>query len=251
VTSEPASASGGHDLGDGLRRSVALIRAFRVEQTDPDRFYSLLAADSVTTLRDVIPLERRLVVDVGAGPEQFARAFRAAGARYLPVDHDPSVASVQSGGVVATAAALPFADDTVDVVFTSNLLEHVEEPEAVADELLRVVRRGGVLVISYTNWLSPWGGHETSPYHWLGGRRAHDRYTRKHGHPPKNRIDVTLFRVSVRQMLAWVRGVEADDRVDVLRLQPRYLPGWARHVLRLPGVREVLTWNLLIVLRKR
>jgi SAM-dependent methyltransferase len=251
VTSEPASRSGGHDLGRGLRRSVALFRAFRVEQGDPDRFYSLLAADSVNTLRDVTSLGGRLVVDVGAGPEQFARAFRAAGARYLPVDHDPAVASVQAGGLVATAAALPFAADSVDVVFTSNLLEHVEEPEAVADELLRVVRRGGVLVVSYTNWLSPWGGHETSPWHWLGGHRARERYTRKHGHPPKNRVDETLFRVSVRQMLAWVREHEGRDRVEVLTLQPRYLPRWTRHLLRVPGVREVLTWNLLIVLRKR
>ena len=245
------ATSGGHDLGNGLRRSVALFRAFRVEQTDPDRFYSLLAADSVTTLRDVAPLDRRLVVDVGAGPEQFTRAFRAAGARYVPVDHDPEVSSVHAGGVVATAAALPFADDTVDVVFTSNLLEHVDAPEAVADELLRVVRPGGVLVLSYTNWLSPWGGHETSPYHWLGGARARDRYTRRYGRPPKNRVDENLFRVSVRQMLSWVGRHQTGGGVEVLTLQPRYLPRWARHVLRVPGIREVLTWNLLIVLRKR
>ena len=35
-----------------LARSVALLKAFRVEQTDPDRFYSLLAAD---TVREVSP----------------------------------------------------------------------------------------------------------------------------------------------------------------------------------------------------
>ncbi len=33
-----------------LGRSVALFRAFRVEQTDPDRFYGALAADSVAML---------------------------------------------------------------------------------------------------------------------------------------------------------------------------------------------------------
>ena len=34
-----------------LRRSVGLFRAFRVEQTDPDRFYQALATDSVALLR--------------------------------------------------------------------------------------------------------------------------------------------------------------------------------------------------------
>ena len=32
---------------DGLARSWELFSAFRVEQTDPDRFYGLLAEDSV------------------------------------------------------------------------------------------------------------------------------------------------------------------------------------------------------------
>ena len=34
-----------------LRRSVDLFRAFRVEQTDPDRFYGALASDSISQLR--------------------------------------------------------------------------------------------------------------------------------------------------------------------------------------------------------
>ncbi|HHT8842886.1 TPA: class I SAM-dependent methyltransferase, partial [Burkholderia cenocepacia] len=72
------------------------------------------------------------------------------------------------GGVVGDALRLPLADGSVDVVFSSNMWEHVPHPEAVADELLRVTRPGGLLFLSYTNWLSPWGGHETSPWHWLG-----------------------------------------------------------------------------------
>ena len=37
-----------------LARSVALFRAFRVEQSDPDRFYSLLAADTVRDRKSVV-----------------------------------------------------------------------------------------------------------------------------------------------------------------------------------------------------
>ncbi|BDZ58195.1 class I SAM-dependent methyltransferase [Barrientosiimonas endolithica] len=232
----------------GIGRSVRLFREFLVEQTEPERFYGALARDSVELLQEWTALERRTVLDVGAGPAEFAQAFRAAGARYVPLDHDPSVASVHDRGVVASAAALPFADGSVDVVHSSNLWEHVPHPEAVADEMLRVLRPGGLLFLSYTNWLSPWGGHETSPWHWLGGERAARRYERKEGHPPKNLVDHTLFRVSVRQGLDWAAGTTAGE---VLAARPRYLPDPARHLLRVPGLREVVTWNLLLVLRRR
>ena len=231
----------------GVRRSVRLFSAFLVEQTDPHRFYSELAADSIGLLREHTDLEGRVVLDVGAGPSEFARAFREAGARYVPVDHDSGVPSVRDGGVVGDARRLPLADGSVDVVFSSNMWEHVPAPEAVADELLRVTRPGGVLFLSYTNWLSPWGGHETSPWHWLGGERAIRRYERKHGHPPKNRVGETLHRVSVRRGLDWAASADAD----LLAARPRYLPDVCAHVLRLPGVREVVTWNLLILLRRR
>lgn len=232
----------------GLARSVHLFRSFLVEGSDPDRFYGDLADDSVDLVLEWADLHGATVLDVGAGPHQFADAFRTAGARYVPLDQDPGVPSVQGQGVVATAARLPFADGSFDVVFSSNLWEHVPEPESVADELVRVARPGGLVLLSYTNWLSPWGGHETSPWHWLGGSRAVRRYERRHGHRPKNIVGQSLFRVSVRQGLEWAR---TNQRVDVLSARPRYLPDGARHLLRLPGVREVLTWNLLLVLRRR
>ena len=232
----------------GIARSVRLFRAFRLEQTRPEIFYGALAQDSVELVTEWVDLGGTTVLDVGAGPAEFARAFRAAGAEYVPIDHDPNVASVRDGGIVATAASLPFADACVDVVFSSNVWEHVREPERVADELVRVVRPGGTIVLSYTNWLSPWGGHETSPWHWLGGARAARRYQRRHGHPPKNLVDETLFRVSVRQGLQWA---DRHPDVDVLVARPRYLPDAAAWLVRVPGVREVLTWNLLLILRRR
>lgn len=232
----------------GLRRSVHLFKSFLVEQTEPDRFYGDLADDSVATLADHTSLEGRLVLDIGAGPRQFAEAFRGRGARYVAIDHDPTVSSVADGGVTGSAMALPIADASADVVFSSNLLEHVPDFESVADEMVRITRPGGVLYLSYTNWWSPWGAHEASPWHWLGNGYAVRRYERRHGHPPKNRLDETLYRVSVAQGLEWAKG---RGDVEVLAVRPRYLPDAARHLLRVPGLRELATWNLLLILRRR
>jgi len=38
--------------------------------------------------------------------------------------------------------------------------------------------------------------------------------------------------------------------VSVLATLPRYYPSWCRGVVRIPGLREVATWNLLLVLRR-
>jgi SAM-dependent methyltransferase len=227
-----------------VRRSLALLRAFRVEQTEPDTFYGLLARDSVRLLEEHGPLSGRRVLDVGAGPAQFAAAFRDAGARYLAVDADPA----QRPAVAGRGERLPIADAAVDVCFSSNVVEHVPAPWRFADELVRVTRPGGLVAVSYTNWLSPWGGHETSPWHYLGGYPAGERYGRRYHHPPKNRYGIGLFPVSVAAGLRWARGRADAELVDA---RPRYLPAYARPLLRVPGLREVATWNLWLVLRRR
>jgi SAM-dependent methyltransferase len=212
-------------------------------------FYGLLARDSVGLVQEHGPLTGRRVLDVGAGPVQFAEAFRDAGAAYVALDADPTQLSRPPGtaAVAGRGERLPVADATVDVCFSSNVVEHVPAPWRFADELVRVTRPGGLVVVSYTNWLSPWGGHETSPWHYLGGYRATERYGRRYSHPPKNRYGIGLFPVSVAAGLRWARG--RRDAV-LLDARPRYLPPYARPLLRVPGLREVATWNLWLVLRR-
>ncbi|PSL04072.1 methyltransferase family protein [Haloactinopolyspora alba] len=235
-----------------LGRSARLFSAFLTEQSNPDNFYEILAGDSVDQLSEFVELPDALVLDVGGGPGYFRRAFRAAGARYVSVDSDvgelAARGSPEPGSVVGSGMALPVRDDAVDVCYSSNVLEHVPRPWAMADEMLRVTRPGGVVFLSFTVWWSPWGGHETAPWHLLGGERAARRYERRTGHPPKNRYGRSLFPVTVRDTLAWARR---SPRGQLVRALPRYHPWWAAAVVRVPGVRELVTWNLAVVMRRR
>jgi SAM-dependent methyltransferase len=234
-----------------LSRSVRLFRAFLREQSDPDHFYRILAADSVAQLRGYVGLDGATVLDVGGGPGYFADAFRGAGAFYVGVDPDVGELSARGepapGMVRASGTALPLRTGGVDVCYSSNVLEHVALPWRMADEMVRVTRPGGTVFLSFTPWLSPWGGHETAPWHYLGGDRARRRYTGRTGHPPKNVYGESLFDVRVGDALRWARANPHATLVDAL---PRYHPRWAKPLVRVPGVREVGLWNLALVLRR-
>lgn len=237
-----------------ISRSIALFRAFRVEQTDPDRFYSLLAQDSVAEVQRWTPLTGTTVLDVGGGPGYFADAFIAAGAQYAGVEPDAGELTARGAAmrnvVRGSGMALPVADGSVGLAYSSNVLEHVPHPERMAEEMLRITRPGGTVVLSWTPWLSPWGGHETSPWHFLGGRRAADRYAEHHGQRPKNDFGISLFPCSVSRMVRWARRVEGEGTARVVEILPRYHPWWAKWVIRVPGLREVVAWNAVVVMRK-
>ena len=235
-----------------LQRAVRLLGEFRHEQTDPARFYGALAEDSAEQLRHFVDLRGALMLDVGGGPGYFRDAFQREGASYLALDADAGelagLGDIASGTVVGSGMELPFRDAAFDVCYSSNVLEHVPDPWRMAEEMVRVTRPGGTVFLSWTVWFGPHGGHETAPWHFLGGRRARARYRRTHGHEPKNRFGESLFAVTVRDGLRWARR---QQDADVVALLPRYNPRWTWWLLRVPVVREVVTWNLVIVLRKR
>ena len=240
-----------------LARSVRLLGDFRFEQSDPPRFYGALATDTValvtslwTSLNGSAPTGRTLL-DVGGGPGYFAEAFAGAGMHYVGVEPDPNEMHAGPAGdpstgtfVRASGMALPFADDSVDVCLSSNVAEHVAEPWQLGREMLRVTRPGGLAVLSYTVWLGPFGGHEMGLTHYLGGARAADRYTRKHGHRPKNDYGSSLFAVSAADGLDW-----AASTGMLVAAFPRYHPRWAWWMTRVPVLREFLVSNLVLVLK--
>jgi SAM-dependent methyltransferase len=247
----PDRRSYDHAARAGLVRSVRLFRLFLAEQDDPEKFYASLAADAVQQVAGYTELAGRTIVDVGGGGGWFTAAFRARGAHCYLFEPDPaelfSRATVPAGAVVSDGYWLPVRDGQADVVFSSNVLEHVPDPMGLIEEMIRVVRPGGLIYLSYTNWYSPWGGHEMSPWHYLGPRYARRRYLRRYRRPPKHTCGVNLFPVHIGPML---RALQARPDVEIVAARPRYYPRWCRLLLRLPGLREVATWNLMLVMRR-
>lgn len=240
-----------------LARSVRLLTQFRFEQTEPARFYGALADDTATLVAELWQGAKgespsgSTVLDVGGGPGYFADAFAAHGVSYIGVEPDPRemhAAPGRLGGtgtfVRASGMALPFSDNSVDICLSSNVAEHVPRPWQLGAEMLRVTRPGGLAILSYTVWLGPFGGHEMGLTHYLGGARAAARYTRRHGHPPKNNYGSSLFAVSAADGLDW-----AQSTGTLIAAFPRYHPRWAWWLTSTPGLREFLVSNLVLVLQ--
>jgi SAM-dependent methyltransferase len=258
--------------GWGFRRSIRLFRAFRFEQSDPDYFYRVQASDSVAQVARYMDVAGKLVLDVGGGAGYFTEAFRAAGARCILVEpeaglksaplNDPGVelslrerhkravfpARLAAGSAVAgDGYRLPFPDGVVDLCFASNVLEHVRDPARILDEATRVTRRRGLVYMSFTVWYSPHGGHETAPWHYLGGRWAAERFERRHRRPPGNLYGTSMF---ARHVGTTLRMVDAHPEVEIVDAIPMYFPTWLRGIVKVPVLRELATWNLLLVLRR-
>ncbi len=79
-------------------------------------------------------------LDIGAGGSGYHRFFP----NRLSVDIDPE----RKPDVVADAQKLPFSDGEYEMVLCTEVLEHVRNPKAAMDEIFRVLKPGGMVVLT-------------------------------------------------------------------------------------------------------
>jgi SAM-dependent methyltransferase len=110
------------------------------------------------------------VVDLGCGRGESVDAFRAAdpSVRWIGVEVGDSEYETRPDVElrIFDGVALPFEDASVDVVFSKQVLEHVERPHELIADVARVLKPSGVFVGS-TSHLEPYHGRSTmnlTPY---------------------------------------------------------------------------------------
>jgi len=134
-----------------------------------------------------------------------------------------------------------------DLVICSNVFEHLAKPNQFLDSIHQVLAPQGRLYLSWTNWLSPWGGHDWAPFHYFGpslGQWFFDKLVRR---PRKHIAYKNLYPTYIGQVL---RHIRQGPNLVILRAAPRYYTEFG-FILGIPGVREFLAWNcgLLIGLK--
>lgn len=100
------------------------------------------------------------LLDVGCGNKPYLEIFAPRVKSYVGVDPDRRHSRPD---VVARVSPLPFEAATFDTVLATQVLEHVAEPDRTLQEISRVLKPGGHLIL-------------TAPQYWRLHEVPHDYY---------------------------------------------------------------------------
>ena len=110
------------------------------------------------------PGEGEKILDAGCGTGVFTMDYLAAGATVTGLDISAPMLAVAVRkardrpftAVQGDMLHLPFDDGAFDKSVTVTALEFIEDGKKAVDELFRVTKPGGVIVVGTLNSLSPW-----------------------------------------------------------------------------------------------
>lgn len=242
--SSDVRANDGHASARAVRPSnLTLLRTFARHKRHPEPFLEAMALRSVADIGHALPGTR--VLDLGCGTGTDLANMRAAGADVVGIDinaDDLRTHADPGPRVQADGGRLPFASNSFDGVYCSNVLEHTPDVEALFREIARVAAPGAWVWVSWTNWYSPVGGHEIIGLNYLGPTLGVRLWRRLFGEPRLNRPYDGLWPTHIGPTLRKAKEVRGLRLVDA---KPRYYPS-QRWILAVPGLRELFTWNCVL-----
>lgn len=202
------------------------------------------------------PSSRVLDLGAGAGIVEQTR-FRGQVAHICGVDPDPRVKEnpYLDEAHVGVGEAIPCDDESFDLVFANNVLEHLENPDTVFREVARVLKPGGCFLTKTPNKWHYMPVIASCTPHWfhqfvnqLRGRDSEDTFPTHYR--ANSRRDVRRVATNVGLEVERIELIEG--RPEYLRMTaPTYLAGWCyeRAVNVVPGLSSFRV-VMLSVLRK-
>lgn len=111
---------------------------------------SLVEKYNIRPIRDeIIRYCKGKVLDVGCGEKPFYRYIKSNVQEYIGMDHPDTPHDKKLIDVFGSADNIPFQDNYFDAVILTQVIEHVEEPIKSLDEIYRVLKPGGYLMLAW------------------------------------------------------------------------------------------------------
>jgi SAM-dependent methyltransferase len=112
--------------------------------TNPNYLVLRKRAQLIAGWMQQVPGQNLRVLDVGGRYQPYRPLIQARVRQYVVVD----VVQTLLVDVVARGEQLPLASDTFDVVIATGVFEYFPEPRVAAKEMHRILKPGGVLIMS-------------------------------------------------------------------------------------------------------
>lgn len=114
------------------------------------------------------PTKDDFILDVGCGNARDVLAFAMKGVKCIGIDFSSGMINegkkdINKIGlknidfIVGSGTNLPFKDESFDKISCSEVIEHIPNYEDAIAEISRVLKKGGVLLITTPNWRSLYG----------------------------------------------------------------------------------------------
>jgi SAM-dependent methyltransferase len=104
------------------------------------------------------PQPDSILLDVGCGNGEFLSRVQVLGWRAVGLEFDPKAcAAGSSRGLHIVQGSVPntsFETESFDAITMHHVIEHVHDPRSVLNELFRLLKPGGTIVLTTPNWQS-------------------------------------------------------------------------------------------------
>ena len=216
----------------------AEVLADAVERELTRRFATGAFVDLATIGIDVAG---KRVLDLGSG--MGSAALEAALRGGCPIAIEPGrglrevacdrLREVGQGLVMAAdGESLPLRDDSIDVAVSLQVLEHVANPQAMLQEVFRVLRPGGVFLLTCENYLSFREGHYRVAWLPLLPKPIGAAYLRLRGRSPEflyNSVTYVTRPGVIRMLRKCGFSLVRKEQIDAFARDPSRIPtGWKR-----------------------
>jgi SAM-dependent methyltransferase len=118
-----------------------------------------------TLVKKHLDFKGKKILDVGCGLGMYSQEFSQEGALVFGIDVDGKKIEQAKGLFpkinfqTAGAEKIPFANNSFDLVFLHEVLEHVKDEEKTIKEIVRVLKTGGRLILFVPNRWFPFETH--------------------------------------------------------------------------------------------